>query len=615
MAGQDDTPGFAGEGQTVQDGDGTMYVVRGGQLIPQGNPQSLSGDAKAVGSGLLHEALPGIVGAPGDVAKAAGQVRDWWTGLQPQEGAKMPEVQGEGVTAKSTAPAEGSSSLPTSETVKNYITSKIPEYQPKNDTERALKSFGAFAPAAVGAPEGLGAEAAYGALPLTRYGVAPAVASAGAGAAADYLSPGNQYTPYLQTAAALAAPLAAGKAITPFPVSPEAATTAELLRGRGVDLTPGQFGADNSRMAADAKLANSWGSGTSAPEINAVTRQQLTRGALRTAFGDMSDPVINESLSAQQGVQRAGQNIDNEFTRLTSTYGLPYSNQMKNGMQNAIDAYKQNHLTGDAKELEDYKDRLEQQIAPQGDILNGRQYQNERSALSNKSADAGDPGLSRAYGQMRDALDQGMRDRIQFNVNSGHAPPNEVDAFDRTRQAYQSNMIMQRAANGVKASASDSIDPQALANATKQVIGNSWQNHPLGQYALTALSHGKPLPNPDVGHSAKELLNLGGVVGGGDAGSLLAHGIAAAAGGAAGNSALHGGEGAMIGALTPAALALGSNLLGGVKGRVVHSDLLRPYILNQWLPQSARGVTKNTPSEALLAAGALANKRDQPEGQ
>jgi len=163
---------------------GRSFQLRAGKWEPYSDEHQLAGAAKAVGSGLLHEAIPSTVGAGGDVMQLPKEL-GIWTGKKLRglfgggeqssdtRSAQEKELEGEGATSVKTA-------LPNSEQVRSVISGVVPEYEPQNFVERGLKTAAGIAPAALASPEAAGARMLPAAgRSLARYAAAPGFASEG----------------------------------------------------------------------------------------------------------------------------------------------------------------------------------------------------------------------------------------------------------------------------------------------------------------------------------------------------------------------------------------------------------------------------------------------------
>src|SRR5262245_46984052 len=122
---------------------------------------TLSGAAKAVGSGLLHEGFPALFGMPGDVRDLMNKGAAWAVnkakGTADTPEAVTPEQISQAAASVGGPFAAVQKYAPTSQQIKENVSNKIaPDYEPGNFLERGLKATGGFAPSAVMAPLGAG---------------------------------------------------------------------------------------------------------------------------------------------------------------------------------------------------------------------------------------------------------------------------------------------------------------------------------------------------------------------------------------------------------------------------------------------------------------------------
>src|SRR5882672_5751696 len=203
---------------------GRSFQLRAGKWEPYSDEHQLAGAAKAVGSGLLHEAIPSTVGAGGDVMQLPKEL-GIWTGKKLRglfgggeqssdtRSAQEKELEGEGATSVKTA-------LPNSEQVRSVISGVVPEYEPQNFVERGLKTAAGIAPAALASPEAAGARMLPAAgRSLARYAAAPGFASEGVSEIP--LVKGSKLEEPLKIMAQILASHGMTRAITPLPATAE----------------------------------------------------------------------------------------------------------------------------------------------------------------------------------------------------------------------------------------------------------------------------------------------------------------------------------------------------------------------------------------------------------
>lgn len=317
-----------------------------------GAPVTAGGAAKAIGSGVAHVGIPGMMGLGGDMGGLMQKYGAWGgeklrslfspapdpskmtdaeldAAIAREKQAKAPatppveftDPNGEGPKQLAelkaahaagqvpTEPGAGvqfrSSLLPTSEDVKGVVNKVVPEYFGKNKTEDILKAAGGYAPGLVMAPEmtainsfktGAKALGTAGA----RYALAPAAAGEGA-RELPYIK-GSQYEEPVSMAAALMAPSLATKAMTRYPMTDAQMRARDVLKAHDADVgLPGQLTQNPALRMKEARLAQHWGSGTSTELLNEQKNQSFTRGALKHVGLD-TDPVLQKLLEAEGGM-------------------------------------------------------------------------------------------------------------------------------------------------------------------------------------------------------------------------------------------------------------------------------------------------------------------------
>lgn len=436
---------------------------------------SVTGAAKAVGTGLLHEGVSQALGLPGDVQaalyKGAGWARDKVAGREPS-----------GAMAASGVPVLP---LPTSDSVKGMISALVPDYEPQNTTEKYLKTGSSFLPGALAGP---GAMTARGILPaLARYGIGPGVASEFAGQAAQAGAP--EYEGAARGAASLLAPGAIRKAITPNGVTfgatlPAAAQHAQwvqaLQRNHGFEnLTPGQVFNNSKLLERESRRMNSALSGgnQSVEFNNARNQADMNRAALRLGGVDaeagthdvmsrmhnQADDLFNQVTN---GHLRPGQpgylTMPFDVTATTNPTTGPitkfHTNTTARAMDRILKDYDANALTP-SDTPRNLVTRMQQAAeartgGAQPGHLSARQYQNFRSELSSLAANAPNHTEARTYGAMRDSMDEAMRRTI-----SGYFP-DRVGQFERARELWDNKLVLEKAVDET-----GNITPKALAGA------------------------------------------------------------------------------------------------------------------------------------------------------
>lgn len=458
--------------------------------------------AKQFASGAA-EGAGMIAGLPGDVKDLVGK------GVQAAGSALgLPEPKPMPPPDTTLSRVRAALEPPTSPQVMSKIeglTGPLP--QPETTAGRYARSVGQFAPMAIAAPEGVSAAG------LARYAVAPGLASEAAG----QFTRGTPYEAPARMVAALAAPGAAGRAITPLPASAERLAYVNALRGAGVNsMTPGQISGRSPMRYLESTLADVPLTGTSAEAINEGAAHQFTRAAMRAGGQDSvaSAPAMRV-MDAANGA---------EFNRLTAAHRMPLDPQVQNDMLGAVARYTHNTNPAVASPLpENIMNEAAATASAQGGHLTGAQYQDLRSRLGRAAAGSSDPGYAEVLAHMRNALDDAMERHLAT------AAPQDVGAFGAVRQRYRNQLILERAAAG--GGGADYITPAALKQAVKSVEGTRdyvQGNSEMGQLARAGQEILAPLPQSGTGPrmAILEQLGLAGMLG---LGGEHAGGVGAAA--------------------------------------------------------------------------------------
>lgn len=612
------------------------------------------GAAKAIGSGLLHEGVPSIVGMPGDVHGLMQQGGLWageklrgMFGDADKTDAPVPStpMPAEPVDRTTNPAAEAKylkevdawrkqqpipapdpavtkfveknatkitdplgMMLPTSEGVRSAITKAVPEYEPQNLLERGLKTTAGFAPAALAAPEtsapGLAAKALSGATSLGRYAALPGFASEGV---RDLpFVKGSPVEEPLSMAAALAGQKFGTKMITPQPASAARIADSAVL-GRGVG-TPSQVAGSEKGMNLEARTAGAF-LGPGVETINRKNLEGFTEGTLRKGVG-----IEGANAATPDVRRRMNKEIDDKFTDLTKQHKVPMDAELKKKLGTAVSDYNKGALLTKsdepAKMLDKINDifkntyqdqKLRAAMVRRGlpplkeGFIDGRTYQNLRSELGNLSVDATNSTLAKVYRDMRDALDTKMEHAVRH-----FGPPDDIGQFQDVRQKYQNKLIIDRALRGQDPAAAEGlITPKKLGAASQHILGDEYglEQHPLAEHARAGQRILKPLEKQEPKES---MMHLATILAGGA-------GLGTAIGGQAQEKHdnpygyLLGGAAGMVG--TPMLAAL------------MHSRPGTAWRGNQVLPRAAQPRMVQDPANALLMAEALAKSRRSPAEQ
>lgn len=555
-----------------------------------------SGLGEAARAGITHEAVPAATGLLGDIHGMKEGAVDWLKGLvggKPSEAPKPDtrsdyekQMEGGGTPLIRGTPLDVAKTaiLPTSESVKEHVSKVIPDYEPKNFAERAVKTSVGFLPGAALAPEAAGARLIPAAgRSVARYAAAPGLAVEGVKSVP--IIKGTKYEDPVAMTAALLASHGTTRAITPLPATNAALADARTLStaagkvpvGEGATFTGGQLGGSSRARAFEA-------AGGRAENVNHENLQNFTGGALKHVGIDAKEaaPAIRTKLNSD---------IDNEFTRLTNStkHGIPggSGSKLEKDMNAAVKDYKDRTLIKVSDEPEKMAAELTAAFDKGGGFVSGRQYQDLRSRLGQLAVDAEDSSVGHAYREMRDVLDDKMKDIIK-TYNS-----KEIGAFEAVRAKHQNKLILDRALRGQdEAAAHHLLTPQKLGAAAEHILGAerfAEQTHPLAKYARAGERTLKPLVEGGPGH---DNFRLAAILAGGSLGPL---GMAGAEHLTEGNSGHSNPAGYLLGAGAGAIPAW-------MMSQVLHSPVGKKYLKNQGLPRAAQiPHTQNPASAALMA--------------
>lgn len=510
------------------------------EIVP--DAPSMAADVAASGASGIARGVADVVGLPGtvsDLLKSGGDFllsRGYQavTGDAPEPGSFFAGMSGIPAEQREQLGVESQFSGPRARAGLSALTGGATDYQPETTAGEFASTVGEFIPGAV----------AFGGLSpsnLARFGVAPGLASEGAG----QLTEGSSVEPYARIAAALLAPVAvtaAQRVITPIGVSAERAAAADILRSEGVRPTAGQITGSKGLRYRESELG-----GTRAAEMAEQTGEQFTRAALSRA-GIAADRATPEVM--RQGLRELGDRFDDLATRTT----VQFDNTLQNDLLADVVTYQQN-ATAVAPIVENTANRIAEIAANNGGVIPGRNYQTLRSDIGKASARASDNSVKFALRDLQESLDDAV---------SRAMPPDVLPAWQEVRNQYRNFLTLERAATGAgEEAALGIISPARLRNAT--VVTQGRRNYVTGQGDFDELARsGQALmtPLPQSGTAprldARTLGGLGGATGAGA--GILAGGPEAAV------------IGALLGTMAPA-----------VAGRALMSRPVQAYLSNQLL--------------------------------
>ena len=495
-------------------------------LLRQLDPSSLGGDiVKSLGQGVA-EGAAGLIELPQTLAKlgataatrGAEAVRGF-IGLpfSEEEKAAAERVRNVELPRPATAVREGLG-----------IT-----YEPQTTPGKYAKTVGEALPGALAGPGGMVRN-------VITQGILPGLASEAAGQATE----GSAFEPYARAGAAIlggfTAP-AAQRAVSPFRASsPTRQAAVDALRHEGVtDITAGQATGSKGLQYFESTMGGGRGA-----DMLENQGEQFSRAVLRRV-GEDAPRATPEVLD------RAFTRIGQQFDDLAARNTVPLDAQAQNALLNAATEYQQ-LVPQAAPAVENIMNRISTMAAQNGGRLDGATYQASRSQIDRMARNSGDPQLSHALREMREALDDAMERGIS---------PQDAAAWREARNQYRNMIVVEQAATGAGENAAQGlISPSGLRNATVAKHGRRNYARGDGDFAELARSGEavlKPLPNSGT---APRLLSALGPSVSGAVGGVLGSGF-----GPAGTVA-----GALAGSAVPAAV-----------GRATMSRPVQAYLRNQ----------------------------------
>lgn len=529
---------------------------RGG---PVDSGPSTVADVAASGVSGIARGAADLVGLPGTLSDLSKSGMDWLlskgyetvTGDKPEPGSFFAGLAGQ-------TPSQFSG--PRARAGLSAVTGGATDYEPKTTAGEFAGTVGEFLPGA----------AAFGGLSpsnLARFGVAPGLASEGAG----QLTEGSSVEPYARIAAALLAPVAVSAAqrlVTPFGVSAERSAAADVLRSEGVQPTAGQITGSKGLRYRESELG-----GARAADMIESQGEQFTRAALNRA-GIAADRATPEVM--RDGLRNLGDRFDDLASRTT----VQFDNQLQNDLLSDVVTYQQN-ATAVAPVVENTANRIAEIASQNGGVLPGRAYQTLRSDIGRASSRASDPSVKFALRDLQESLDDAV---------SRAMPSDVLPAWQEVRQQYRNFLTLERAATGAGEDAAlGLISPARLRQATVTTQGR--RNYVTGHGDFDELARsGQALlaPLPNSGTAARvDARTLGGLMGAGGAGV----------------GSFAGPSGAIIGALAGMAAP-------AVAGRALMSAPVQAYLANQLLSPSRLSDPRiASVVEALIGQQAAAQDR------
>ncbi len=443
--------------------------------------------AKSAGIGLVQGAI-GIGTLPGNIEQLGR--------LGINKGAEMLGYE---------PPVSNESWAPNYGDVKGLIEQQTSEfYKPQSTAGEYARTIGEFAPMALG-----GAGAVGKALNV----VAPALMSETAG----QLTEGTEAEPYARIAGAFAGGVVP-RVITPLPADAIRRGHIGTLEKEGVTaLTAGQrTGSAPLRWTESVAKDTPWGGGK-AMKMETQAAEQYTAAILKRA-GIKADRATPEVLD------QAFTDLGRKFEHLGNSTVMRVDRKLSDDMSKAIGDY--NDLVPEAMRapiIAKGAHDLMMQANANGGRLPGTAYQAFRSRLETmRRASANDPQKAKAFGDMRDALDDAMERSM---------PTPRAKQWGEVRREYKNLLTIEKAATGAGENAANGLISAAQLRAAAKQQGKRAYTRgkdDFGELARAGEAVLKPLPQSGTAPraAASALLGIGGTAFSG--GNVLA-GLAAAA--------------------------------------------------------------------------------------
>jgi hypothetical protein len=378
--------------------------------------------------------------------------------------------------------------LPTYNDAKTAIEGYTGEfYKPQTTMGEYARTIGEFAPMAATGGGGLAARAANV--------IAPALVSETAG----QVTKGTAMEPWARMAGAFAGGIVP-RSVSPVPVDPTRTAMVRQLEGEGVTaLTAGQKTGSTPLRWMESVTQDIPGGGGRAKMLADKQAEQFTRAALKRA-GIAADRATPDVIDA--GFTQLGQKFDNLARQTTVVADRPFINQLDRIAKDYNDLLAPSlrapivdNLVNELKQM-----RLQHPTPGGSGGFVGREYQALRSRIDALRRNAGpntsgpsDQYLSRALGDIRDALDDAME--RQLGSRPGGAAL--ADGWRNARREYKNLLVVEKAVQGAgENTALGLISPSQLRTAAKQQNKRAYVRgkDDLGPLARAGEAIMKPLP-------------------------------------------------------------------------------------------------------------------------
>lgn len=505
-------------------------------------------DVATSGASGIARGAADLFGLPGTLSDLSKSGMDWLlrsgyeavTGNEPEAGSFFAGMSGlpEDLRVQTRSPVSG----PQARAGVSALTGGASDYNPETTAGEFASTVGEFLPGA----------AAFGGLSpsnLARFGVAPGLASEGAG----QITEGTAYEPYARIAAALLAPVAVSAAqrlVTPIGVSAERAAAADILRSEGVRPTAGQVTGNKGLRYRESELG-----GARAADMVEETGEQFTKAALKRAGID-ADRATPEVMA--KGLKTIGDKFDDLAARNNVTPDRQFLSDLSADRASYIESVGSG---AQAPIVENVITDIIGDIQKSGGVLKGADYKKFATRIRDAERNTSSRELKSAMGNLRETLDDAM-ERSLSSIGS-----DDMAVWREARREYRNYLTLERAAGGAGEDAAlGLISPARLRQAAITTQGR--RNYNTGRSDFDELARSgeallKPLPNSGT---APRL----------DAQKLIPY---LAAAGGTGGAFVGGPLGAAIGALAGLAAPAAA-------GRALMSAPVQAYLANQLLSPS-----------------------------
>jgi hypothetical protein len=497
--------------------DGTPETEMADALDRVYNPPGMAEDvAKAGASGALTGAVSTAAGLPGTVANLTNQAADFLARQTVgrainayRAGSLSGALDSGGAVSQpdpGLAPALGpESTLPTVQSVAE----RIPQYQPQTTAGQYARSAGEMLGGNMVLPGGTMAQKVVSGL------------TGGLGAEAiDQAAQGTTlepYTPYLRAAASIAAPMAAGRILTPLRGDPAVAAAAERVRNEGIEVSAGQAKGSEALKTAESQLGQVPFGKQVVPEQQAqfnaaVSRRMMPEGA-------PGAPALTPDVMQTRATQLA-QQYDDILSRNTMRTDPKFGQDLSKVMGD----YMNRISLQQRPEFERAVNSLASDINRFGGALPGPLYQQARSHFGDLAfaAKQSDPAMAQATRGVRNALDDAMARSIP--------DPAEAELLKATNRNYRAMKTIEDALSRAGSDGMGNLTPNAVLGAATRSAGKAARargTDDLVNLAQTAKAVMRMPPNSGTA-SRLNIMNL--AQGGGITGHYAGIGGAAGAG-------------------------------------------------------------------------------------